>query len=183
MKYKLTNNTKKILDTTFYQIEALKDFWYVKKWDLGWWLEKEENLSQDWNAWVFWDARVYWNAEVYWNAWVYWNAEVYWNAWVYWDARVFWDAEVYWNARVYWDAEVYWNARVFWKYNYIKWWFIWWDDTGKITNITNKMWTDYWKAQYVLWDYEITPQEEEKQTVTLELTEEQLKQIKEQFNI
>ena len=43
------------------------------------------------------------------------------------------------------------------------------------------MWTDYWKAQYVLWDYEIEPIEEgKKENQEVELT---LKQIAEKFDV
>ena len=180
MKYKLTKNTKKHWSTTLYQIEAIKDFGRVGKWSLWWWIEKESNLSQDWNAWVSWNAWVYWDASVSWNACVSWSASVSWsamvslNAWVYWNARVslnacvHWRARVSWNAWVYWDASVSWNACVSWdarvcgNYNYTKWKFIWWDDSCKIFRIEHKMWSDdWWKAQYVLWDFEITPKEEE----------------------
>ena len=68
------------------------------------------------------------------------------------------------------------------KKNYKKGWFIWWDDSCQITNITEHTWTGFWKAQYVLWEYEITDQEEEKAEkktrVTLELTDEQIEAIK-----
>ena len=38
----------------------------------------------------------------------------------------------------------------------------------KITDITDKTGSDYWKNQYVLGDYEITPIEEEKvETITI----------------
>lgn len=106
MKYKLTKNTKRYDGKTLYQIEAIKDFWNVKKWDLWWWIEKENNLSQEWKA------------------------------------------------------RVYWNARVSWRYNYTQWRFIWWWDVDWFTEITKLTWTDYWKHQYVLWDYEITPQDD-----------------------
>ena len=46
MKYKLTKNKKTIGEITLYQIEALKDFSDIKKGDLGGWIEKESNLSQ-----------------------------------------------------------------------------------------------------------------------------------------
>ena len=52
MKYKLTKNTKEVNDITFYQIQSLKDFGDVKKGDLGGWIEKENNLSQEGNCWV-----------------------------------------------------------------------------------------------------------------------------------
>ena len=45
-KYKLRTDLVKIHNlTTLYRIEALKDFRYVKKGDLGGWIEKEDNLS------------------------------------------------------------------------------------------------------------------------------------------
>lgn len=106
MKYKLTKNTKEVYGCTLYQIEALKDFSNVSKGDLGGWIEKESNLSQEGNAWVFG------NAWVCGNAWVFGDAEVYGDAWVYGNAEVYGDAMVYGNARVYGNAEVYGNARV-----------------------------------------------------------------------
>ena len=72
-KYKLTTTKKNGL----FQIEALKDFGNASKGDLGGYIEKEANLSQEGNAWVSGDAqvsgdaRVYGNAHVYGNAWVY----------------------------------------------------------------------------------------------------------------
>ena len=101
-KYKLLTKTKKeICGITLYQIQALKDFGNVKKGDKGGWIEKEKNLSQESNAWV------YGNACVYDDAWVYGNARVYGNAWVYGDAEVYGNACVYGNARVDGDARVY----------------------------------------------------------------------------
>ena len=130
-KYELTSETKVFLGKTLYRIKALVQFGNVNAGDLGGWIEKEENLSQSGNAWVYGDAsvygnawvsgnaRVYGNASVYGNARVYGDARVYGNAWVYGDARVSGNAEVSGNARVsgdasvYGDAEVYGNARVY----------------------------------------------------------------------
>ena len=64
MKYKLTKETKKIGKTTLFLIEAMKDFGNVKKGDLGGWLEKEKNLSQEDNCWVSENAQVSENARV-----------------------------------------------------------------------------------------------------------------------
>ena len=47
-----------------YRIRALKDFGYIKKGDKGGYIEKETNLSQEGEAWVFGEARVYENARV-----------------------------------------------------------------------------------------------------------------------
>lgn len=53
--------SKTIGSTTLYQIEALKDFSDVKSGDLGGWIEKESNLSQEGNCWVSGNAMVYGN--------------------------------------------------------------------------------------------------------------------------
>ena len=141
-KFEFTGETKILFNgTILHRIKALVEIklgcFIVKAGDLGGWIEKEENLSQDGNAWVYCNAmvygnaRVYCNAIVYGNAWVYGNAmvggdaEVYGNAWVYGNAMVHGnamvggDAEVYGNAWIYGnamvggDAEVYCNAIVY----------------------------------------------------------------------
>ena len=94
MKYKLTKNKKTIGEITLYQIEALKDFSDIKKGDLGGWIEKESNLSQQGDCWVSCRARVYDNAIVSDNAWVFGNAWVSGCAWVSGNARVFGNARV-----------------------------------------------------------------------------------------
>ena len=106
-KYKLTNQIKEINRHILHRIQALKDFGNVKKGNLGGWIEKEHNLSQEGNCWVyddacvFDDACVYDNARVSGNAQVYGDARVSDNAWVYGDAQIYGDAWVYGNARVY----------------------------------------------------------------------------------
>ena len=100
MKYKLTKNKKTIGEITLYQIEALKDFSDIKKGDLGGWIEKESNLSQQGDCWVSCRARVYDNAIVSDNAWVFGNAQVSGCAWVSGNARVFGNARVSGNAWV-----------------------------------------------------------------------------------
>ena len=104
-KFELTSEfITNILGTKLFRIKALMEFGDVKAGDLGGYIEKEENLDHDGNAWV------YGNAEVYGNAWVCGDAEVYGDARVYGNARVYGDAEVYGDARVYGNAEVYGNA-------------------------------------------------------------------------
>ena len=90
-----------------FRIKALVEFGDVKAGELGGYVEKEENVSQDGNAWVSGDARVYG------NAWVHGNAKVYDDAWVSDNAKVFDNAEVYGNARVSGDARVSGNAWVY----------------------------------------------------------------------
>ena len=144
MKYTITNVSKVVSGVTLYQIKALVDFGTVKKDELGGYIEKESNLEQIGNAWVYGNAQVSGNARVYGDTWVSGNAQVYGNAWVY-------------------D-----NAWISAKKAYTKGWFIGGDDTGKITDITTKTGSTYWKAQYVLGDYEIKDIEEIKKEITID---------------
>ena len=89
-----------------FRIKALVEFGDVKAGELGGYVEKEENVSQDGNAWVYGDARVYG------NAWVHGNAKVYDDAWVHGNAKVFDNAEVSGDAKVYGNARVSGNAWV-----------------------------------------------------------------------
>ena len=88
-KYKLTKETRVFYGTKLYRIEALKDFSDVKKGDKGGFIEKEENLSQNGNAYVSGNARVSGNAYVYGDAYVYGNAHVYGDAHVSGNAYVY----------------------------------------------------------------------------------------------
>ncbi|MFR8974806.1 MAG: hypothetical protein ACLVG9_02315 [Eubacteriales bacterium] len=69
-KYELTNEKKEFLGRTLYRIRALKDFelldgTIIHAGDLGGWIEKEDNLSQEGSAWVSGNAQVSGNARVY----------------------------------------------------------------------------------------------------------------------
>lgn len=79
-KYKITEETLEINGIILHRIIALKDFYGVKKGDLGGFVEKESNLAHDYNCWIYNDAVVYGNAEVYCDATVCGNAKVYGNA-------------------------------------------------------------------------------------------------------
>ena len=111
-KFELTSNFKVFLGRKLFQIKALVSFGDVKEGDLGGYIEKEENLSHDGNAWVCGDAKVYGNAKVFDNAKVYDNAEVFGNAKVCDNAKVYGNAKVSGNAKVYDNAEVFDNAKV-----------------------------------------------------------------------
>ena len=124
-KYKLTDETINLNGVTLYRIEALKYFGEIKKGDKGGFIESENNLAHEGNAWVSDNARVYGdacvfeNAQVYGNAFVsgyaqvYGNAFVYGNAWLYDNTRVCGYARVADNARVYGDANVCDDSSVF----------------------------------------------------------------------
>ena len=67
-KYKFNNETKKEGNIILHRVVALRDFSEIKAGDIGGWIEKEENLSPDGDAWVYSDAMVYGDAKVYDNA-------------------------------------------------------------------------------------------------------------------
>ena len=77
MKYKLTKECKEEWGVKLFRIEALMDFGDVEKGNKGGFVEKEENLSQENDAWVSGDAQVYGDAQVSGDAWVYGDARVY----------------------------------------------------------------------------------------------------------
>ena len=118
-KYKLTDETTNLLGRTLYRIEALKDFGDVKEGDKGGFVESENNLAHEGDAWVsdnahvYGDACVFDNARVYNNAFVSGYAQVYGNAWLYDNTRVCGYAWVSDNARVYGDANVCDDSSVF----------------------------------------------------------------------
>lgn len=79
MKYKLTNESMiNAAGKKLFRIKALVDIeeYGVKKGDLGGWIEKEDNLSQSGNAWIFGEAKVSGDAEVSGSAKVSGSAEV-----------------------------------------------------------------------------------------------------------
>lgn len=58
-KYKLTDETIEVEGKALYRIEALKDFCEIKNGDKGGFIESEDNLSHEGNAWVYDNACVY----------------------------------------------------------------------------------------------------------------------------
>ena len=100
-KFELTDNfIINAFGVKLFQIKCTKSFKYAKEGDLGGYVEKDENLDQESDAWVSGNARVYGNAQVYGNAEVYGNAQVYGNARVFGNAEVSGDAEVSGNAEI-----------------------------------------------------------------------------------
>lgn len=80
-KYELvTELSEEFLRKKLFRIRALVSFEGVEAGDLGGWVEKEENLDQAGDAWVYGDAQVYGNARVSGNARVYGDALVSGNA-------------------------------------------------------------------------------------------------------
>lgn len=70
-KFELTSEFITFLGRKLFRIKALVEFGDVKAGEIGGYIEKEENLSQSGNAWVYGDAQVSG------DAWVSGNARVY----------------------------------------------------------------------------------------------------------
>lgn len=112
-KYKLTDEYYITDDgSILYRIQALKDFCDVKEGSLGGFIESEDNLSHEGNAWVYDEAKVYGEAVVYEDAGIFNNAEVYGEAYIYGNASVSDNAKVFDYAKVHNDACVFDNAKV-----------------------------------------------------------------------
>ena len=93
-KFELTNEfVINGLGKKLYRIRALVSFHDVEAGDLGGYVESEDNLADNGDAWVYGDAQVYGNARVCGDA------QVCGDAWVC------GDAQVYGNARVSGDAD------------------------------------------------------------------------------
>ena len=58
MKYRLTDKTKEWLGHILHRIECIKAFGGVKAGEKGGWVESEQNLSQEGDAWVYGNAWV-----------------------------------------------------------------------------------------------------------------------------
>jgi len=110
-KYEITSDCKTVDNVKVCRVKALKDFnankfVNIKKGDLGGYVEKESNLSQEGGAWVFVDAVVKDNAMVSDDAWIDFDAVVSGNARVEGTALVGGEARVSDNAMVKDKAEV-----------------------------------------------------------------------------
>lgn len=108
LKYKIRKDLSKNVDGHIVcRIESLKDFSDVKKGDLGGFVEKEGNLSQEGYCWVYDDACVYENARVYGDALIYAYAKIYESAEIYQDALISGNAQVFGMAEIYGHASIY----------------------------------------------------------------------------
>ena len=84
MKYKLLPNSKTIQHKghTLYRIQALENFSDVKAGDLGGWVRREWNLSQEGLCWIYDEGKVYGEARVFENAKVLGNTEISKRSWI-----------------------------------------------------------------------------------------------------
>ena len=113
-KYKLLDtDTKMFLGRTLFRIQALTSFGNVEEGDLGGYIEREENLAHEGNAWIYDDAYVCGNAYVFGNARVCGNAQVYGDAQVCDNAYICDNAQIYDAACISGNAYICKNAQIY----------------------------------------------------------------------
>lgn len=101
-----TCNPTKIKGRLLYQVEALKDFSFIKKGELGGHVEKDSNLSQEGDCWVFPRATAVNDCEISGDALVSGRATISGNAKVREKASVHGNAQIQRDARVEGYSEV-----------------------------------------------------------------------------
>ena len=95
-KYELTNESMGLINgVTVYRIRALRDFGNVERGELGGFVQSEDNLSHEGDAWVYDNARVFDKARVIENARVEGDATVFGEAIIGRSATVGGSANVY----------------------------------------------------------------------------------------
>ena len=98
-KYELTDDSITFMGRKLFRIRAIRSFSNVAAGDLGGYIEKEENLSHDDDAWIYNDARIFDDARILdyaricGKACVCGDARVCDNAWIFDDARISGDAD------------------------------------------------------------------------------------------
>lgn len=112
-KYRLTEESMEYAGKKLYRIQSLICIGKVKKGDLGGWIEKEDNLSQNGTCWVGEEAHVYGNARVEDNAWVTDHASVGGNASINGQSLVFGHATIGGSAKICGSAKIGGMAQVY----------------------------------------------------------------------
>ena len=111
-KYELTNEAIKVDGHILHRIKALKDFFDVKKGDLGGFVESEKNLSPEDDCWIYDNGLVSENGCVYGNGCVTGNGHVSGNGCVCGNGFVYGNGCVSGNGCVDGHGCVYGNGRV-----------------------------------------------------------------------
>lgn len=102
-KYELIESDIKGL----YRVKALKDFGYVKKGDIGGYVENPNNLSHEGYCWVCDNAKIYNEARIYGNSQISDCAVIDGNARIYGNSQISDCAVIDGNARIYGNSEVW----------------------------------------------------------------------------
>ena len=102
-KYELIESDIKGL----YRVKALKDFGYVKKGDIGGYVENPNNLSHEGYCWVYDDAKIYNEARICGNSEISGCAVIDGNAQIHGNSRILDCAVIDGNAQIHGDSEVW----------------------------------------------------------------------------
>ena len=111
-KYELTTDSITVMGVELFRIKSLISFADVQAGELGGYIEKEENLSQSGDCWIYDVACVFGNAIVGENARVHEKALVYGNAKIHGNANIWGYPKILGNARIYGNSKVYGYALV-----------------------------------------------------------------------
>lgn len=104
-KYELTDDSITFMGRKLFRIRAIRSFNDVAAGDLGGYVEKEENLSHDDDAWIYGDACISGDARIYDDAWIFGNIRISGNARIYGNACIYGDARICGNAYISDDAD------------------------------------------------------------------------------
>lgn len=105
-KYEFTDETITFSGHILHRIRSVRNFGNVAAGELGGFIEKEENLSHDGNAWVSGEAKVFGEALVSMEAYVYGHAVVRDNVAVHGNARISGYAQISGYAHIYGYAKI-----------------------------------------------------------------------------
>ena len=112
-KYELTDESITFMGHRLFRIRAIRSFNRVAVGTLGGFIEKEENLSHDNDAWIYNNAYIFGNARICDDAHICDKACVFGDARIYDDAHIYGDACICDNAHIYGDARIYGNACIY----------------------------------------------------------------------
>lgn len=112
-KYDLLVESRIVDGRVLHRIRAARDFYDVKKGDLGGFIEREDNLSHDNNCWVYDEACIFDNAVVSENAHIRDHSKVYDYAQVRGYSSILDYAKVHGYTQVYDEAIVKDHSKVF----------------------------------------------------------------------
>ncbi|WP_370931940.1 hypothetical protein [Bartonella sp. DGB1] len=112
-KYEITSECITENEVKVCRIKALRDIGdYIKKGDLGGFIQSENNLSHKGDSWVADAAIVYGSGAIFDDAKVFGNAKIYGEATILDYAAIFDNAEIYGGAIISGNAKVFGNAKV-----------------------------------------------------------------------
>ena len=111
-KYELTKEFKVVGSTKVFRIKALRDFGNVKKGDIGGWIEKEENLSQEGNAWVSDNVLIFDDAQISGNVLIFDDVRISDNAQICGDAQISGDAQIFGDALICGNVQIFGKSRI-----------------------------------------------------------------------